>query len=536
MGVYLNSKSPTLNYAKVCSSPYFVDKTELISKLIPMIDAENNYLCITRPRRFGKTVMANMLAAYLGKAADSSVIFNSLDISKTDIYEQYLNQFDIISIDFSEVPDVRYTYQSYIDRIIRRLKRDLKRTYPDMELDMEDTLWDLLTAILEETGHKFIFVFDEWDYIFQRDFISDEDKQAHLVFLSNLLKGKAYVSLAYMTGILPIAKYSSGSELNMFAEFTMASTVTFSEYFGFTEDEVDRLYHRYLKNCSVPAVSREGLKNWYDGYHTASGERVYNPRSVVFALQYNQLNSYWTSSGPYDEIFYYVKNNIADIRDDLALMISGESVEANIREYAASAMELQTRDEIISAMVVYGFLSAENGRVSIPNKELMDEFEVMLRKESSLGYVYRLAKASDRMLKATLAGDTDTMTEILQYAHNTETPILSYNHEIELSAIVNLVYLSARDRYRIEREDKAGKGYVDFIFYPVSPDSDCVILELKVDQSPEYALNQIREKQYALRFHGKLGEIPGYTGRVLAVGISYDRKTKQHSCKVAVLE
>ncbi len=262
---------------------------------------------------------------------------------------------------------------------------------------------------------------------------------------------------------------------------------------------------------------------------------MYNPRSVVFALTFNNLASYWTSSGPYDEIFYYIEHNIDDVCKDLALMITGEAVPAKIQEYAATSMNLSTREEIFSAMVVYGFLSYEDGKVSIPDKELMDKFDTMLRKETSLGYINRLAKESERMLASTIAGDTETMVNILEYAHNTETPILSYNNETELAAIVNLVYLAARDWYHIEREDKSGVGYVDFIFYPNKRADTCIILELKVDHTPEEAIRQIRERKYDLRFRGKLGENTPYTGKILAVGISYFRDTKKHLCKVEEL-
>ncbi len=216
-------------------------------------------------------------------------------------------------------------------------------------------------------------------------------------------------------------------------------------------------------------------------------------------------------------------------------MISGVPVQAKVREYASTSMELTTKDEIFSAMVVYGFLNYENGYVSIPNKELMDKFADMAEKEASLGYIHRLAKESGRMLTATKNGDTDVMAEILEYAHNTESPLLYYNNEAELAAVVSLVYLSARDFYRIEREDKAGIGYVDFIFYPVRRSDDCIILELKVDKSAKEAVRQIKDRQYALRFQGKMGEEPRYTGRVLAVGIAYHREDKKHSCIVEVL-
>lgn len=536
MGIYLNSADALSLYKSETIKPYFVDKSNMLEQLFPLVEEGSNYICITRPRRFGKTIMANMIGAFFSNAADSKDVFDKLKIASSSDYLRHLNQHDVIYIDFSEIDDECRNYTSYIRNIKELLREDLHNAYPEVTFRDNSSVSEDLKRIYAVTGKKFIFVLDEWDAIFHVAFIKDKDKIAFLRFLRGLLKGKAYVSLAYMTGILPIAKYSSGSELNMFTEFTMAKSPAFSDYFGFTEHEVDDLYQRYLTLTPTPSIEREGLKIWYNGYCTASGERVYNPRSVVQALRFNHLESYWTSSGPFDEIFYYIEKNVADVRDDLAYMVAGEAVPAKIQEYAATSMNLQTKDEIFSAMVVYGFLSYEDGRVSIPNKELMDKFADMLQKENSLGYVYRLAKESDRMLKATLDGDTSTMIDILEYAHDTEVPLLSYNHETELTAIVNLVYLSARDRYRVEREDKAGVGYVDFIFYPqTDKNADCIILELKVDSTPDIAIAQIKEKQYTLRFSGKLGEQNIYTGRILAVGISYDRNIKKHDCKIEVL-
>lgn len=539
MGMYLNSISPAALYKSETVSPYFVDKSLLLKELFPLVEAGNRHICITRPRRFGKTVMANMVGAFFNKGSDASQIFDNLKISGEKDYRIHLNQYNVIYIDFSVVDDECSSYREYIDVIKEILRADLHQAYSDVGFREKSSVREDLTRIFIEKKEKFIFVFDEWDAVFHMSFVNEEDKKSYLAFLKGLLKDKPYVSLAYMTGILPIAKYSSGSELNMFAEYTMGSEMKFSEDFGFSEAEVDILHDRYLVNCKkekhIPEVTRQGLRTWYDGYYTKSGARMYNPRSVVASLTNNNLGSYWTSSGPYDEIFYYVEHNVADVRKDLALMVSGEDVSAKIQEYAATSMNLTTREEILSAMVVYGFLSYYKGNVYIPNKELMDKFDEMLQKESSLGYVYNLAKESERMLHATLCGDCDTMERILTYAHDTETPILSYNNEVELSAIVNLVYLSARDRYRIEREDKAGKGFVDFIFYPEAKSDVCIILELKVDDTPEHAILQIKEKQYALRLKGKLGEKPKYTGKILAVGISYDKNTKVHRCKVEEL-
>lgn len=536
MGMYLNSISPYRKYQAVVTDTYFVDKTALIEELFPALGKEKRYFCITRPRRFGKTIMANMVASFFEKGIDSSDLFRKLKIAGSDHYREHLNQHNVIYIDFSEIPRKCQDYQQYIQRIEEGLIRDLLEAYPEVRNDAEEAVWDILTRIFEKTGQTFIFVMDEWDAVFHMPFITGEGQEQYLLFLKALLKSKAYVELAYMTGILPIAKYSGGSELNMFLEYNIATKKRFSEYFGFLDQEVDRLFDLYQKTTEEPHITREGLRLWYDGYYTVTGERLYNPRSVVCALTDDQLSGYWTDSGPYDEIYYYIKDNVADIREDLVWMISGEHVEAKMQQYAATAKELKTRDQIYSAMVVYGLLTYKDGEVMIPNKELMDKFEEVLLTNDSLGYVHQLARCSAKMLKATLAGDVKTMAEILKYAHDTESPILSYNHETELSAVVNLAYLSARDRYRVEREDKAGEGFVDFIFYPAKRNEDGIILELKIDDSPKEAIRQIKDKRYALRFRGKLGEEPKYTGRILAVGIGYDRTTKEHACLVEVLE
>ena len=552
MGVYLNGSNAYGLFQEAYSLSYFVDKTEILSELVPLIGLKKNirersgenqgkgmkYVAITRPRRFGKTTMANLIASYFGKGVDSHEEFDTLNVSKYPWYKKHLNQHNVIHIMFNDMPDEITDYSSYIARIKNLLLDDIAMAYPNVIIREKEAVWDVLRKVYEYCGNeKFIFILDEWDYIYHQDFVTDKDKKHFTKFLSNLLKDKAYVEMAYMTGILPISKYSSGSELNMFFEYTMATKVKYSEYFGFTDAEVDELYDRYLKNNAEPSVTREGLRVWYDGYGTAAGIRLYNPRSVVGALDDNQLANYWTSSGPYDELFTYIGANVDQVKDDVGLLLSGIPVPAKVQEYAAASMELRTRDEIFSAMVVYGFLNYENGCVSIPNKELMDKFAEMAQKEASLGNVYRLTKESGRMLAATKAGDTETMMEILQFVHNTESPLLVYNNEAELVSIINLVYLQARDYYRIEREDRAGTGYVDFIFYPIRKDEDAIIIELKVDHTAEEAIQQIKDRQYALKFAGKIGEKPEYTGRILAVGIAYSKSDpkKRHECKVEVL-
>ena len=297
-----------------------------------------------------------------------------------------------------------------------------------------------------------------------------------------------------MTGVLPIKKYSSGSALNMFDEHTFLKDRQFGEFFGFTEKEVINLVD---KNSEIKF---EDLESWYNGYLTAKGIKIYNPRSVVKALQNDYCESYWTNTGAMDEVAKYLKYNTLEIRDDVIKMVAGDEIDITIDdEFRAGQGEPRTKEEIYSAMIVLGFLSYYDGYLKIPNKELMKEFEKALR-DKSFGYVSQIIENSRNMLYATVNGDTNTVEKILHDIHNSEIPILQYNDENSLSCVLTLAYLSARDTYRIEREEKTGKGYADFTFHPRRKNDIAFIVELKKDEEPDVALNQIKEKEYVEKF------------------------------------
>lgn len=290
MGRYLNSSTPYALYQGEANQPYFVDKSLLLTELFPVLDAGNQHVCITRPRRFGKTIMANMIAAFLSKKVDSDSIFGRLKIAGNTKYKEYRNKYNVISIDFSKISRSCDSYADYIGKIEITLIRDLKKEYPQIEVYEDDPAADVLETIFEECSQeRFVFVLDEWDFIFHKDFITEENKKQYIQFLSNLLKDCPYVQMTYMTGILPIAKYSDGSELNMFDEYDMVCKEKYSEYFGFLDEEVDQLYNIYKKITKNPKILRIELKEWYDGYRAAAGDYLYNPRSVVCALRDNQL-------------------------------------------------------------------------------------------------------------------------------------------------------------------------------------------------------------------------------------------------------
>ena len=518
MAYFLNNISEVNQFSKTTKEKYFVDKSKLIEKINSLIGIKDRFVCITRPRRFGKTLNAMMLASYYSKNADFKKLFDKLEVSKSESYLAHLNKHNVIYITFnSNVSEVK-TYKEYIDFYKMRLLRDVKDSYPDVIKFEDDPLNDMLQQIFEKTNKGFIFILDEWDYIFNNNLFSEDDRKAFLEFLKDLLKDRPYVELAYMTGVLPIAKYSSGSALNMFLEFNIMNDHMYDEYFGFTNEEVEGLHKKQNK------VSMDSLKEWYNGYYTCNNLQIYNPRSVTNALRQGVCQSYWTNTGPMDEISYYIENNVEEVRNDIVQMVSGIPVNIHLEGYSAEQINLNTRDEILSAMTVYGFLSYHDEMLAIPNKELRMKFDYAL-KNHQMGAVSELVLKSNEMLKATLKKDTETMEKLIQEAHDINIPVIKYNDENSLACIVTLVYLSARSKYKIVREMPAGIGFADFIFYPNDKSKPAFILELKKNSTPDEALKQIEEKRYAMA-------LKDYTGQKLAVGISYDEKLKRHSVKV----
>ncbi|MCD8105738.1 MAG: ATP-binding protein [Lachnospiraceae bacterium] len=536
MGYYLNPQDVIDIYRRETERPYFVDKTELLAELIPLVEQQGSYISVTRPRRFGKSVVAAMIGSFFGKGVDGAEVFAHLKVAGNKGYAKHLNQHNLIYIDFSRDVSECSSYTQYIMKIKKRLIRDLRRAYPDVEIDDEDSMGAILRIVsLEHSNEKFLMIFDEWDYIFHKDYFTESDRGKYTAFLGDMTKGRAYVEMAYLTGVLPIKKYSASDTMNHFDEYNMANSNMYDEYFGFTCEEVDELYQRYLKNHASPEFSREELAEWYDGYQRKEGSSIYNPNSVVRALTRNTLNNYWAKAGEYGELKDYVLNDVDGVKDAVMLLAAGEPVETDLSEYASTATELTYRDEILSAMTVYGYLNYYDGCVRIPNKELELEFDRIIRTEPKYSYMRELERESARILQATYDGDEETVGNVLAIVHTTESPLKAYNNEAELSGSVKLAYIAARNKYNIEREDQTGIGYADYIFYPHNRSDDGIIIELKVDDSPETALKQIRDKNYALKFQGKLGEPAKTTGRIILVGIGYNRKDKVHRCRIEVI-
>ena len=508
---YLNTKNSYKLFDDAIHQRIYVDKTLLIEKMSDNIEYRNKYICITRPRRFGKTINANMLAAYYTKEYASHELFDRLKIAQTNDYEKHMNKYNVVYIDFSILPDLCNNYQQYISWIKSALINDLQSIYPINHIDNAP-----ISFILNQTNDSFIFILDEWDSIFYKDFMTEKDKIDYLQFLKGLLKDQSYVDLAYMTGVLPIAKYSSGSELNMFKEYNFMNDPIYDEYFGFSEDEVKELCKEYLN------PRYEELQYWYNGYYLHDGRKLFNPRSVNNALSDGVCRNYWTETGPMNEIANYIEHNVDEVREDIVNLVAGNPVKIQLNGYSVTDLRLNTRDEILSAMVVFGFLSYHDGYLTIPNYELMQKFNRVLSRESMHG-VKKIVEQSQKMLEATLNQDEKKVAEILEMVHDQEIPFLNYHDENSLSCVITLCYLYARDDYDITREEKSGKGYVDYLFIPKRKEYPAIVLELKYKSSVDAALQQIKGKNY-------IEKVKDYQD-ILLVGINYDGN-KHHECLI----
>lgn len=509
---YLNTCDAFVLFEKAVSGDLYVDKSMLIEAVSKKLHTNDQYLCITRPRRFGKTLNASMLAAYYQKGCDSDRLFQGMQIASSPAYGLHQNRYGVIHIDFSRMPDLCESYRDYVTNILQGLRGDLKEAYPKLK----EKEYTQISHMFRDTGDTFVFILDEWDSVFYQKFMSEDDRNAYLLFLKGLLKDQPYVELAYMTGVLPIAKYSSGSELNMFDEYHFMNDTVYDRYFGFDEEEVRALCRKR------PGLSYDELEKWYDGYCFSDGKSLFNPRSVTKALTRGICLNYWTETGPMNEIAECIEHNVDEVREDIVKLVAGIPVEAVLNGYSAVEQQLNSRDEILSAMVVYGFLAYHNGILTIPNHELMEKYQSVLTR-NSMGEVKEIVDTSQKMLEATLKGDERLVADILESVHDKEIPFLNYNDENSLSCVITLCYLYARKDYQIERELKCGKGYCDYIFLPKNNGKTAVILELKVGGTPEQALTQIKDRQYIRRVKS--------CREVLLVGISYDEK-KRHRCRI----
>ena len=519
---YLNTGNAS--FKKALTKKVFVDKSMLISRTNDAIDTDEPFWCITRPRRFGKTMALDMLNAYYSKDCDSKELFHGLKIEKDPSFEKHLNKHNVILIDVASIM-TKYDRKPDCFQAFRRdLIKELKTSF-SMSSDDATSLPDILKDIFTETGETFIFLIDEWDSVFRE---MPDDKalcEDYMNLLRSLFKNttlKPVIDLVYMTGILPIKRYSTQSALNVFQEFNMLDPQGLEEFIGFTQEEVDNLCDRF-------DMDKKEMRDWYNGYHY-SGLSIYNPCSVVKAITSRKYKDYWNVTSNTEAVKDYMNYDNGELKDTIMKMLSGERVKFNPNRFQNDLTQVTSRDAALTVLVHLGYLAfdKENNTCRIPNYEISQEF-VNAVEDLNWQEVVNPISMSDRLIKETFLGNTDYINEALDRNHKEIAGPFNKNKEDILGVIVELSYYNMVKDYVISKEETNILGRADIIFHPKKSGKPPMIVELKVDDTPENALKQIEEKGY-------LRSLEGYKGKVYLLGISYDSKTLRHTSRIKTVE
>lgn len=523
MGSYLNPGNK--GFRESLNSAIYVDKSALIEQTNSVLNTRQKFMCVSRPRRFGKSMAADMLAAYYGRDVDSSELFGKLAVSGTESYKKHLNQYDVIKFNMQDFLSVAGSVSEMLSMLQSRIIWDLKQKYPKFA-DGSHLIF-VMQDIFAYTKRSFIILIDEWDCLF-REYRQDMKAQKqYLDFLRGWLKDKDYVALAYMTGILPVKKYGSHSALNMFTEYSMTDPGNLAEYFGFTEHEVKTLCEKYK-------MSFEEAKAWYDGYqlvtHTEQGDvtySMYSPKSVVESMLRHKFGTYWNQTETYEALKIYIQMDMDGLKDAVVRMLAGEEVPVNTGTFSNDMATFAVKDDVLTLLVHLGYLTYDSirGMVTIPNKEVSQEY-VNAICTMDWHEVMGSVEASKKLLESLWAMDGGAVAEGIDRAHR-EISILQYNDENSLSCTIHLAFYFAREYYTIIRELPTGKGFADICFIPrkLHGDKPAVVIELKWDKSASGAIDQIKGRDY-------VDALKEYEGNILLAGINYDRQTKTHTCEI----
>ncbi|MFP3154571.1 ATP-binding protein [Lachnospiraceae bacterium ZAX-1] len=518
MGAYLNPTNK--GFRDTLNSDIYVDKTGMIAYTNKKVDTEQKYICVSRPRRFGKSIAAKMLAAYYSRDCDSNELFEHLQISKDATYEKYLNNYDVLFLNMQEFLSDTGNVADMLVLLKKLLLWDLLNAYPDYNYFDKNDLIRTLQNIFQETNKPFIIIIDEWDCIFREYRDNKEAQEKYLDFLRAFLKDKSFLALAYMTGILPIKKYGTHSALNMFDEFSMTDPRQLAEYVGFTETEVAALCEKYQMDF-------DETKRWYDGYQFLDAPSVYSPRSVVTAMLSKHFNGYWNQTESFEALKIYIEMNFDGLKDTIIELLASGRKKINIGKFTNDMTTFIDYNDILTLLIHLGYLGYDfkRGEVFIPNKEITDEYVNAIEGAGWTKVIDSIA-ASDKLLKATLNQEEDVVAAGIAMVHQ-NTSHLTYSDENALSYTVSLAYYSARQYYTIIRELPSGKGFADLVFLPRKAhiDKPAMIVELKWDHSAQGAIAQIKQKQY-------VEALTDYKGNLLLVGINYRKKTKKHECLI----
>ena len=520
MGTYINVGNAGFQRAR---NSEYVDKSGLISVVNKTLFTERQFSCVSRCRRFGKSMAAKMLYAYYDHSCDSRSLFADLQIASDPLFEQHLNKYAAIYLDMTNFVSQYKGDDSIVEKIDAALIADVGNAYPDVPVKQKDCLMDYLLRVSIEKGEQFVFIIDEWDAICREFAPGTKAMDNYVGWLRRMFKSQDAMRVfagAYMTGILPIKKYKTESALNNFIEYSMVTPRSMARFFGFTKDEVRTLAEKY-------SMDFDELVKWYDGYQIGNEMSIFNPNSVIQALDNGYCSSFWASTGAYDAVAHYIQTNYEGLKDDIIQMLAGGRCKVNPTKFQNDMAVIRGKDDVLTVLIHLGYLSFswQKSECYIPNKEVAGEM-VNAVEDNNWTNVIKALKASEQLLQDTLDGDEEAVVRGVDAAHDESTSILSYNNENSLACVLSIAYYYARNDYVMHRELATGKGFADIVLIPrKNVESPAIVVELKFRQDADTAISQIKRKQYPTK-------VAEHTADLLLVGISYDRETKQHTCQI----
>lgn len=527
MGRFVNPGNGAFQVA--LNSEIYVDKTGLIAYTNRVMNSLQGYICNSRPRRFGKSITANMLTAYYGRGCDSEKMFSGLEISKRLDFKKHLNKYDVIHLDIQWCLEPAGGAERVVSYIMEKTIEELREYYPEELPKGIVSLPEALSKINAATGNKFVVIIDEWDVLIRDEAANTKVQEAYINFLRAMFKGTEptkYIQLAYLTGILPIKKEKTQSALNNFDEFTMIEAANLAEYIGFTEEEVKSLCEKYGKDF-------EKVKKWYDGY-LLEEYQVYNPKAVVSTLLKGKFRSYWSETGSYEAIVPLINMDFDGLKAAIIEMLSGACVKVNTAMFKNDTVSFKSRDDVLTYLIHLGYLAYNqvDETAFIPNEEIRQELTIAT-KSTRWNELITFQMESESLLDATLRMDGEAVAKGIEKIHMDYASSIQYNNENSLSSVLAIAYLSSMQYYfKPIRELPVGRGFADFVFIP-KPEYKkyypAIVAELKWDKAVQTAIKQIKDRRYP-------DSITDYTGEILLTGISYDPKSKKHDCKIEKYE
>ena len=519
MGFYINAGNENLKRA--LNSQIFVDKSLVLKKLCSLLNTQQSFICVSRPRRFGKTTVRDLMVAFFSKGCDSREMFSNLKIAQDPCFKQNLNKFNVIAVDLGAAFNTVENRNDVLKYLRNKFIEDFRDEFPDIEFSDEDSVADLITKVYKHTKTQFIIIIDEYDTLI-RERRSEALLEEYRSFLNSIFKNNELspaIALAYLTGILPIQRDRVQSKLNNFKESTILSPFGLEEFFGFTKEETEAL-------CNEYCMSFAECENWYDGYKIGELD-IYNPNSVVEAMMRREYANYWNATGSYEVVSDYIKLDFDGTKSAIIDMLTGTEIKVDIKDFENSLDNINSKDNVLTYLIHLGYVNYNKttGLCRIPNKEIRQEWEKAIKVAKNFAKIAEMIKDSEELLELAAEGASDEVAAALNDAHSEVSSLKNYNREASLQAAIMLAFYTARTKYTIIQELPTGYGFADIGFIPKNPKDPAMVVELKCNQDADTAIKQIKNRNYPKVFEN-------YLDNLLLVGVNYDKTTKVHECVI----